>query len=117
MIKLTKGDSATLRLTALSAPETPHDLTGASFSTQMRGPGGKAVTFAHGKHSITSAVAGTFTLALTPTDTALLEISTDEQIKKVEGREIKTTITQNAGASVLTVRANILIVYPETPRS
>lgn len=115
MIKITKGDAVILRFTAYSSPGVVQNLTGATFSTQMMGPGGKLVTFANAKHAITSAAAGTFTLTLSAADTALLAESSAEQIKKVEGREIKTTITQSA--LPFTVRADILIVYPATPRS
>lgn len=115
MIKITRGDAITLRFTVYSAPGVVLDLTGATFSTQMMGPGGKVVTYATAKHAIISAAAGTFSLTLTAVDTALLERSTEEQIKRVEGREIKTTITQSE--LPFTVRADSLIVYPETPRS
>lgn len=115
MIKITKGNAITLNFTAKKTPTSVLNLTGASFATQMMGPGGKVVSFNNSKHTILVAASGTFSLTLSAADTALLDRSTEEQIKKLEGREIVTTITQSG--LPFTVRASLLIVYPETPRS
>ncbi len=110
MLKITLGDYAVLVLTAKSGddPSLPIDLTGATFETQIRGPGGDVVTFANSKHQadpdqVTNT--GVFRLTLNATDTASLAAGPH--------REILTKITLSAqpiyyhGFDVLEVLENV----------
>lgn len=108
MIEITQGESAVLQLTAtIDEDETPLDLTGASFSSQVLGPNGKVVTFANAKHAIVSAAAGTFTLTLDTSDTALIDVGRD--------KELVVSISQGAGLKV--VRDLLLNVLPLRPQA
>lgn len=107
MIQFTQGDNAILNLTATDGDGNPVDLTGATFTTYIKSSNGSAVSaFNNSKHSIVSAPAGTFTLTLTPTDTAACG----------EGgnKEILTVITQ-AGKPIYFHGFNMLTVYAAVP--
>lgn len=108
-LKITQGDNPTFNLTAESSG-APVDLTGAVFSTQIRGPGGFVNVFPNSQHTAnpvqTGATKGKFTLALTSLNTQALMIW--------EGLEILTTIT--IGGSVVSFHGyRILTVTAAVP--
>lgn len=107
MIQFTQGDNAVLNLTATDGNGNPVDLTGATFTTYIKSPNGSAVSvFNNTKHAIVSAAAGTFTLTLSPTDTAACG--------EGENKEILTVITQSA-KPIYFHGFNMLTVYPAVP--
>lgn len=108
MIEITQGESAVLQLTAtVDEDETPHDLTGASFSSTVLGPNGKLVTFGNSKHAIVVAASGTFTLTLDTADTALIDTGVE--------KELVVTVTQ--GSNVKVFRDLLLKVLPARPQA
>lgn len=107
MIDITQGETVILNLTAEVDEDTPFDLTGAVFSTKIRGLENRVVTLADAAHAIVSAAAGTYTLTLTAANTQALEPGV--------GKEIVTTVTQGAGVKVF--RAEILNVLPPFPQA
>lgn len=109
MLIITKGDTAVLQLTATDGDGNPVDLTGATFSTKIKGPSGSDVTFANAKHAADpdqNANKGKFTLSLDATDTESLEAS--------DNKEIVTKVTQ--GSTVTQFRGVILNVLPAEPQ-
>ena len=106
MIKITQGDYAVLQFTATDGNGNPIDLTGATFSTQIKGPNGVIVTFPDSQHDVPDAPDGIFTLTLSPTDTASLG--------EGAGKTVITTITIG-GNPVNYNGFNALTVYPNVP--
>lgn len=105
-MKITQGDTAVLQLKATTDGTTAFDLTGAVFTTKVRGPGA-VVSFDNTKHAVVSAPAGTFTLTLSAADTASLSLGS--------AKEMLTTVVQ--GGSTRSFRAAILTVLPPAPTS
>lgn len=106
-LMITQGDTVTFNFTAKNAG-LPVDLTGAVFTTTIRGPGGVVRTFPNGQHTANpnqTAHKGEFTLALTALDTASLVVAS--------GLEILTKIVIGSatvyfhGDGILTVQANV----------
>jgi len=106
-LTITQGDTVTFNLTAKNAG-LPVDLTGAVFTTTMRGPGGLVRTFPNGQHTANpnqTTHKGEFTLALSAADTASLVV--------FSGLEVLTKIVIGAatvyfhGPDILTVLANV----------
>lgn len=106
MLRITQGDTVVFNLTAKNAGATV-DLTGAVFTTTIRGPGGLIRTFANGQHTANpnqTTHKGEFTLTLSALDTASLPVWA--------GLEILTKIVISAatvyfhGADILTVQSN-----------
>lgn len=107
MITITQGDEALLQLTATTGDGNPINLTGATFSTSMKGLNGAAnPVFPDGQHDIVDAANGIFELTLSPADTALVGEGT--------GKEILTKITI-AGNPVYYHGFNQLTVYAPVP--
>lgn len=91
-------------LTAKNGAGAPVDLTGAVFTTQIRGPSGEVETFTNSQHTANpnqTTHKGEFTLSLSSMDTASLALGT--------GLEVVTKIVQGAstvyfhGRRILTV--------------
>lgn len=108
MLRITQGDEVVFNLTAVNAGSTV-DLTGAVFSTSIRGPGGIIVTFPNAQHTANPDQVlhkGQFTLALTASDTASLVVYADLEVltKILLGG---TTPIYFHGMNLLTVQANV----------
>lgn len=107
MITFTQGDNAILALTAQDGQGNAINISGASFSTQIMGKAGAGVqTFGNSKHTIVSGISGTFTLTLSPTDTALCGLGV--------GKEIVTLITISS-SQISYHGKNALTVLSATP--
>lgn len=109
MIQFTQGDVVTLQLTATDGNGNPVTLTGASFTTQIKGPNGSIISFPNGQHTANADqvnYTGQFTLALSATDTANCGLGANKEI-----------ITQVLiSSSPIYYRAfNILTVLPNVP--
>jgi len=107
MITFTQGDTATLNLTAQDGTTgAPFDITGATFTSYILGPGGVVVSFPNSQHTIVTANLGQFTLALGTTDTAACNVGPN--------KDILTKIVQSG--STIYFRANgIVQVLPPVP--
>lgn len=106
-LAFTQGDNAVLNLTATDGNGNPINITGASFSTQMLGPNGSAIaTFANGKHSITNAALGQFSLTLGVTDTQSCGVGNN--------KDIVTAITLSGNVTYFRA-SGILTVWPPVP--
>lgn len=104
MIQFTQGDSAILNLTAVDGSGNPIDITGATFTTQIKGPNNTLATFANGQHTIVSGPAGTFRLALSTTDTLKCGTGTSKAIvTKIVSGPLGTVYFR--GTQILTVFA------------
>ncbi len=111
MLRITKGDgSVVFNFTAVNN-SLPVDLTGATFSTQVRGPGGTLVTFPNSQHTANpdqTTNKGKFTLTLTKENTDAIAVG--------EGHEVVTKITISSvviffhGRDLLTVDANVPVI-------
>lgn len=104
MLKVTQGDTPTFQLTAQLGSGIPYDLTGAVFTTVMKGPNGIVVAFPNSQHTANpnqTTNKGQFTLALTAVDTNSLGIGQYKEIitKVVQG----SVVTQFHGNGILTV--------------
>ncbi len=106
-LTITQGDTVTFNLTAKNAGVAV-DLTGAVFTTTIRGPGGVVRSFGNSQHTANpnqTAHRGEFTLALSAMDTASLVV--------FSGLEILTKIVIGSatvyfhGPDILTVLANV----------
>lgn len=109
VLRITQGDAVTFNLTAANAG-VPEDLTNASFSTQIRGPGQTIVTFPNSQHTANPDQVnfkGQFTLELSSSDTASL-------IPYI-GLEILTTINLGGTTPVSFHGFNILTVLQNVP--
>lgn len=83
IVAFTQGDDVVLNLRARQGDGSYVDLTGATFSTTMRGIDNIDVTFANAKHTadpdqVTNK--GRFTLTLNPTDTDSVKIGMNNEI-------------------------------------
>lgn len=116
MIRLTQGDVYPAIRFRIVSNGDPVDLTGATLTTKIRGPGGVVKSFANGKHTLAASQGGAgmgyFDLALDDADTAdLLDTSSWPEN---EGLEIVTKVVQ--GSSEISYRKkNILRVDPADP--
>jgi hypothetical protein len=93
MLTITQGDVVTLNLTAINNGVT-FDLTGAIFTTTVRGPGGVIRVFPNSQHTANpnqTTHKGEFQLALSSADTASLVVW--------EGLEILTKVV--IGSAIL----------------
>lgn len=105
MLKITQGDTVVFNLTAKNGQGALFDLTGAVFTTTIRGPAGTVREFPNGQHTAAPSQGttgkGKFTLTLSMVDTASLALGS--------GHEILTKIVQGAstiyfhGFRILTV--------------
>lgn len=105
---ITQGDTVTFQLTAFDDDDTEHDLTGASFTTTLKGQGGALVTVADSAHTEDPDQAtnpGEFTMSLTAAQTLALSTGT--------GKEILTKVTQ--GSNIRYYRSSSLTVKPNVP--
>lgn len=106
MIIFTQGDTAVLNLTATDGNGNPINLTGASFTTYIKGPNGVISSFGNSQHAIVTAAAGTFILSLAALDTAACGLGAN--------KDILTVVV--VGQSTINYRgAGILTVYPPVP--
>jgi hypothetical protein len=106
MIEFTQGDTATLNLTATDGQGNPFNVTGAVFTTFIKGANGVIASFQNSQHTIVNAALGQFQLALATTDTVNCGTG--------PGKEILTRIVQ--GASTVYFRGpNLLTVNPPVP--
>ncbi len=111
MLRITQGDgSVVFNFTAVNN-SLPVDLTGATFQTQVRGPGGTLVTFPNNQHVANpdqTTNKGKFTLTLSAANTAAISVA--------EGHEVVTKITISGviiffhGRDLLTVDANVPVI-------
>ena len=101
-IKFTQGNAALIVLFAEDEFGEPLDLTGATFVTKIASK--NAVTeFDNSKHTIVDADQGKYTLSLTTSDTAALEVGS--------GLDVLSTVTQ--GGRPITFRGmGVLEVFP-----
>lgn len=110
MIIITQGDTANLGLTAVDGSGNPIDLTGAAFTTYIRGANGVVLTYPNGQHTANpdqTNFKGQYVLALANTDT--------QNIPFGNNKEIVTLIV--IGATQINYRApNILTVLSPVPR-
>ena len=106
-IQFTQGATAVLNLFATNGNGDPVDLTGAVFTTQVKGPNGEIATFDNSQHAIVgSAANGNFTLTLSTDDTAECGLG--------RNKDIITKVVQ--GASINYYRGiSILEVFPPEP--
>lgn len=104
MIRFTQGDTVVLNLTANDGNGNPITLTGATFTTYIRGANGVNITFPNSQHTANADQVnfkGQFTLSLSSTDTGNIPIGIN--------KEIVTVITLSAspvayrGPNILTV--------------
>lgn len=109
-LRISQGDSVLFNLVAENGASIPFDLTGAVFTTEIRGPGGTVVSFPNSQHTANPnqiGFTGRFTLALSAADTSSLAIGI--------GREIVTKVVQGSstiyfhGVNILTVLASVPI--------
>lgn len=109
MLIFTQGDDVLLNLKATNSDGVPVNLTGATFSTSVRGLDNIVVTFPNSQHTANpdqSAHRGEFTLSLSTTDT--------DSIKAGMSQEIVTKVTI-AGKVVYFHGANQMTVLPADP--
>jgi hypothetical protein len=110
MIKFTQGDQVTLNFTATDGLGNPIDLTGATFTTLMRGLQGATISFPNSQHTANPDqinFRGQFTLDLASSDT--------QSIPNGINKEIVTEIVIG-GATIAYRGENILTVYLLQPR-
>lgn len=109
MLKCTQGDDVTFTLRARTAENTYLDLTGATFSSFVRGIDGSVITIPNVNHTANPDQVnhkGSFTLALTDTITATFGLGTDKDLIT------KVTI---AGADTFFHGTGVLTVLPAVP--
>lgn len=83
MITFSQGDAITLNLTAVDGNNSPINLNGASFQTQIRGPQGALVTIGNSAHTANSDQVnfkGQFTVALTSLNTKACDVGSPKDI-------------------------------------
>ncbi len=80
MIVFTQGDTALLSLQATDGSGNPVNISGATFTTLIKGPNGVIASFPNSQHTIVSAPDGTFTLALSTADTANCGLGDNKEI-------------------------------------
>lgn len=90
---ITIGDPFTLSCTATTNGTTAWDLTGATFETKMLNADGTELTIDTDAHAILVAASGTFTIAGTAVQSALLKADPDATFK--------TEITQSGETKTL----------------
>lgn len=93
-LAFTQGDSVVFNLIAEDGDGNPIDLTGAVFTSYIRGPIGSVVSFPNAQHTANPDqvnFTGQFTLALTTTNTSGLEIGNN--------RQLLTKIVQSPGVT------------------
>jgi len=106
MIEFTQGDTALLMLIATDGQGNPFNITGAVFTTFVKGPNGVIASFPNSHHTIVNAALGQFQLALGTSDTANCGTG--------PSKEILTQVVQ--GASTIYFRGpNLLTVNPPVP--
>lgn len=104
MIKITNGDTASLVLTATDAQNFPIDLTGATFTTTLRGLNGALITYLNSQHTANPDQVnfkGQFTLALSANDTNAIPPGKNKEI--ITLIVIGATQISYRGPGVLTV--------------
>lgn len=104
MIKFTQGDTVSLKLTATDGQGNPIDLTGATFSTTMRGFDGAVITFPNSQHTADPDQInnkGQFVLALSSTDTNNVPAGINKEI--ITLITIGLTQINYRGPNILTV--------------
>lgn len=106
MIQFTQGDTAVLNLTAEDGEGNAVDITGATFTTLVRGPGGVTASFPNSQHAIVDAENGQFTLTLSANDTTACGAGS--------GKDVLTQLVQG-GSSIYYRGIGILTVYPPVP--
>lgn len=106
MIIITQGDTAVLELTAENGDGDPVDITGATFTTYIKGPNGVVASFPNDQHEIIDAEAGRFNVELGSDDTEACGLGSN--------KEILTKIVQ--GSSTIYYRGiGVLQVNPPVP--
>ena len=109
MIQFTQGDTALLNLTAEDGEGAPIDLTGAVFTTYIKGPNGVIASFPNDQHEANADQVthkGEFTLALTTDNTTACGTG--------PGKEILTQIVLG-GETIYFHGVGILTVLPPVP--
>lgn len=108
IITITQGDTATLQLeSVVGDAKAPLDLTGATFTTEIKKNDGTIATFANGQHTANADQTGhrgQFTLALTSSDTTTLMLGSREVLTKVV---ISGVTTQFHGVAILSVLSSL----------
>lgn len=108
MLKFTQGDTPTLNLTAQTDSGDPVDLTGATFTTYLKGKVGAVVAIPNASHTANPDQVnfkGQFTVAITAVESAACLEGTN--------KEVVTKIT--IGADIVFYRAQILTVLTPNP--
>lgn len=108
MLKISQGDTVVFQFTAKNGMGVPVVLTGAVFTTEIRGPANVVRSFPNGQHTANpdqSAHPGEFTLALSALDTASLALGRDQEI--VTKIVIDPSTIFFHGFNILTVLQNV----------
>ncbi len=105
-LQFSQGDVVTLNLNVTDGLGNPINLTGATFSTQILGPTGVIAVFGNSQHTIVTAADGTFTLALSTSDT--------QACNNGNNKDVLTTVTIG-GSPIIYRGIGILNVYPPVP--
>jgi hypothetical protein len=103
MIQFTQGDTAVLTLTAKDGDGNPFNITGATFTTYIKGSNGVQNSFPTGQHTIVDAPNGIFTLSLSATDTPKCGLGPNKTVitKIVQG----SSVVHFRGVGILTVNS------------
>lgn len=111
MLIITQGDTALLTLIATDGFNNPIDITGATFTTYVRGIDGTPISFPNSQHTGNPDQVnfrGYFTLALSSINTNSIPTSQPNVPK-----EVITDIV--IGSTTINYRGQILIVLSPTP--
>ena len=105
-IVFTQGDLAVLNLQATDGDGNPIDISGSTFTTQIKGPNGVIVSFPNSQHAIVDGPNGFFSLTLQPNDTSSCGLGTN--------KDILTQIV-SGGSPIYFRGQGILTVNPPVP--
>jgi hypothetical protein len=104
-IVFTQNDTAVLTLFATDGSGNPINLTAATFSSQILGPGGVPQVFGNSQHAIVSAANGEYTLSLTQANTAACGLGANKSI--LTTITVGSAIVTYQGMGILTVLAAV----------
>ena len=105
-IIFTQGDTVVMTLNAADGNGNPTDITGATFTSFIRGAGGVVFSFPNSQHAIIDAANGVYTLTLASADSANCGIGSNKDI---------LTLIQIGSTQVNFLGKGILQVNPPVP--